>query len=120
MEKLYEFLDGELTPDVNEQIRAHLAECRGCFPHFEYERVFLRFMEKRAVIERAGADARQAGGTPVVVTFDPHPVRVLRPEKAPRECTMKQVRRENESPRGARARSAPPVPSRRSSLERWR
>ena len=41
----------------------------------------------RAVIERAMADARGAGGSTVVVTFDPHPVRVLRPEKAPRLLT---------------------------------
>ena len=41
----------------------------------------------RAVIERVLADARDAGGSPVVVTFDPHPVRVLRPEKAPRLLT---------------------------------
>ena len=33
------------------------------------------------------ADARAAGGTAVVVTFDPHPIRVLRPEKAPRLLT---------------------------------
>ena len=59
MEKLYEFLDGELTPDVDEQIRAHLAECRGCFPHFEYERVFLRFMEKRVAIEKAPPSLRR-------------------------------------------------------------
>jgi mycothiol system anti-sigma-R factor len=59
MEKIYEFLDGELTPDVDEQIRAHLAKCRGCFPHFEYERVFLRFLEKRAVIERAPPTLRR-------------------------------------------------------------
>lgn len=41
----------------------------------------------RAVIERALTDARKAGGTAVVATFDPHPVRVLRPEKAPRILT---------------------------------
>ena len=41
----------------------------------------------RAVIARATADAAQAGGTPVVVTFDPHPVRVLRPDRAPRLLT---------------------------------
>ena len=41
----------------------------------------------RAVIEQAIADARLAGGTAVVVTFDPHPIRVLRPEKAPRLLT---------------------------------
>ena len=41
----------------------------------------------RAVIERAMADAQEERGTPVVVTFDPHPVRMLRPEKAPRLLT---------------------------------
>ncbi len=37
----------------------------------------------RAVIERAIADARAVGGTPVVLTFDPHPAAVLRPQSAP-------------------------------------
>lgn len=41
----------------------------------------------RAVIERALADARNACGSAVVVTFDPHPVRVLRPQQAPRLLT---------------------------------
>src|SRR6478752_1606976 len=40
-----------------------------------------------AVIGRALQSARQSGGNAVVVTFDPHPVRVLRPEKAPRLLT---------------------------------
>jgi riboflavin kinase/FMN adenylyltransferase len=38
----------------------------------------------QAVIGRALRNARQSGGSAVVVTFDPHPVQVLRPEKAPR------------------------------------
>jgi riboflavin kinase / FMN adenylyltransferase len=41
----------------------------------------------QAVIGRALASSRQTGGNAVVVTFDPHPVRVLRPEKAPRLLT---------------------------------
>lgn len=41
----------------------------------------------RAVIERALGDARKADGTAVVVTFDPHPIRLLRPESAPRLLT---------------------------------
>jgi len=41
----------------------------------------------RAVIHRALADARAAGGEPAVVTFDPHPARILRPDKAPRLLT---------------------------------
>src|SRR5262245_41851880 len=37
----------------------------------------------RAVVERAMADAVAQNGTPVVVTFDPHPSAVLRPSQAP-------------------------------------
>lgn len=41
----------------------------------------------QAVIGRALADAEAFGGSAVVVTFDPHPMRVLRPEAAPRLLT---------------------------------
>ncbi|MBV9642199.1 MAG: bifunctional riboflavin kinase/FAD synthetase [Verrucomicrobia bacterium] len=41
----------------------------------------------QAVIGRALESSRQFGGSAVVVTFDPHPVQVLRPEKAPRLLT---------------------------------
>ncbi len=41
----------------------------------------------QAVIQRALEDAQRGGGTAVVVTFDPHPVRVLRPAQAPRLLT---------------------------------
>jgi riboflavin kinase/FMN adenylyltransferase len=41
----------------------------------------------QAVIGRAREDAERAGGTAVVVTFDPHPMRVLRPEQGPRLLT---------------------------------
>jgi riboflavin kinase / FMN adenylyltransferase len=38
----------------------------------------------QAVISGAVRRARQNAGGAVVITFDPHPIRVLRPEKAPR------------------------------------
>jgi len=44
----------------------------------------------KAVIERAASDAKAAGGTAVAVTFNPHPMRVLRPENAPRLITSTQ------------------------------
>ena len=44
----------------------------------------------QAVIGRALSDARAAGGTAVVVTFDPHPMRVMRPQQAPRLLTSTQ------------------------------
>src|SRR5205823_7993357 len=37
----------------------------------------------QAVISTSAEHARAASGTPVVVTFDPHPEKVLRPESAP-------------------------------------
>ena len=41
----------------------------------------------QAVIAAAVESARKGGGVPVVVTFDPHPIAVLRPEAAPRLLT---------------------------------
>ena len=37
----------------------------------------------QAVISTSAEHARAANGTPVVVTFDPHPEKVLRPQAAP-------------------------------------
>jgi len=36
------------------------------------------------IIERVRRSAGERGSTPVVLTFDPHPTRVLRPDRAPR------------------------------------
>jgi riboflavin kinase / FMN adenylyltransferase len=41
----------------------------------------------QAVISTSAEHARAANGTPVVVTFDPHPEKVLRPDKAPHLLT---------------------------------
>jgi riboflavin kinase/FMN adenylyltransferase len=41
----------------------------------------------RSVLLRTLADARAAGGSAVAVTFDPHPVKILRPSAAPRLLT---------------------------------
>ena len=41
----------------------------------------------RSVLLRALEDARAGGGSAVAVTFDPHPVKILRPASAPRLLT---------------------------------
>jgi riboflavin kinase / FMN adenylyltransferase len=41
----------------------------------------------QAVISTSARHAKEAGGTPIVVTFDPHPVKVLRPNHAPHLIT---------------------------------
>jgi riboflavin kinase/FMN adenylyltransferase len=44
----------------------------------------------QAVISTSARHAKNAGGTPVVVTFDPHPAKVLRPQDAPHLLTATQ------------------------------
>jgi riboflavin kinase/FMN adenylyltransferase len=41
----------------------------------------------QAVVSTSAQHARSANGTPVVVTFDPHPMKVLRPSEAPHLLT---------------------------------
>jgi riboflavin kinase / FMN adenylyltransferase len=44
----------------------------------------------QAVISTSARHAKEENGTPVVVTFDPHPVKVLRPDSAPHLLTATQ------------------------------
>lgn len=44
----------------------------------------------QAVISTSAQHARESGGTPVVVTFDPHPAKILRPNDAPHLLTATQ------------------------------
>ena len=46
------------------------------------------------IIERVRRGAAEHGGTPMAMTFDPHPPRVLRPEKAPKLLMTKRQRLE--------------------------
>lgn len=39
--QLWEYLDGELTDETMAAIREHLAQCRQCYPQFDFERAFL-------------------------------------------------------------------------------
>ena len=47
-DRLYEYLDGELTPADEAAVRTHLADCAGCFSLFGFESAYLRFLEARA------------------------------------------------------------------------
>src|SRR6202045_5003973 len=44
----------------------------------------------QAVISTSASHAQSVNGTPVVVTFDPHPAKVLRPKSAPHLLTATQ------------------------------
>lgn len=46
---LYEFLDGELTPEKKAHIQAHLEACSPCFEAFDFEAELLIVIEKKCV-----------------------------------------------------------------------
>jgi anti-sigma factor (TIGR02949 family) len=41
MRQLWDYLDGELTPERSDAIRRHVEMCSRCRPHSEFERAFL-------------------------------------------------------------------------------
>jgi len=42
MRQLWDYLDGELTPESEQAIRAHLAVCQRCHPQYDFDSAFLR------------------------------------------------------------------------------
>jgi len=58
-DRLYEFLDGELSAAADAQVRAHLTACAHCFGLFDFETAYLRFLEARARARVAPAHLRQ-------------------------------------------------------------
>lgn len=46
-ERLYEYLDRELTPEAEAKVREHLKACPPCGEHFDDEQAFLKFVEAR-------------------------------------------------------------------------
>jgi anti-sigma factor (TIGR02949 family) len=59
IEHLYEYLDGELTPEREAAVRAHLDTCTHCFSLFGFEHAYLRFLEARARAQHIPAELRQ-------------------------------------------------------------
>jgi mycothiol system anti-sigma-R factor len=59
IERIYEYLDLELTPEVRQEVEHHLRACADCGRHFEFERAFLRFLEARARGRGAGPEVKR-------------------------------------------------------------
>ncbi len=53
LEHLYEYLDRELTPDVEREIRVHLVDCPPCGEHHDFEALFLKFLHARCSAQSA-------------------------------------------------------------------
>ncbi len=44
MQQLYEYIDEELDEEMVEKIRQHLEKCQRCYPRYNFEKAFLRFL----------------------------------------------------------------------------
>lgn len=58
--RVYEYLDGELDLGDHEAVRRHLEKCRRCYPHFDFERLFLDYVHELGAAEerRPGLEER--------------------------------------------------------------
>jgi len=69
LEKLFDFLDGELDDSLETRLTAHVARCRHCFEQTDFERRFLEAVSAvrdaeqcpKALRERVLATLRAAG-----------------------------------------------------------
>jgi anti-sigma factor (TIGR02949 family) len=59
LERLYDYLDRELTPEWEEAVGRHLRECSACFCCFEFERAYLRFLEARIKAQGAPPEVKR-------------------------------------------------------------
>ena len=59
LERLYPYLDRELTPKDLEEVRVHLDDCGGCDSAFVVERVFLDRLRGSATSDVAPPGVRE-------------------------------------------------------------
>jgi mycothiol system anti-sigma-R factor len=53
LKHVWDYLDDQLTDEKTEELRSHLAECRGCFEYKTFQQNFLDAMS--TIAERPGA-----------------------------------------------------------------
>ena len=59
LDRLYEYLDGELTPVRAEEVRLHLERCAPCIAYSDFEHAYLRFLEARVWAQKAPEQLRK-------------------------------------------------------------
>jgi anti-sigma factor (TIGR02949 family) len=73
MQRLWEFLDGELGPEETAAFHTHLAMCATCYPQYNFEKTFLDALAAskcetcapQVLRSKLAAALRAAGFTPV-------------------------------------------------------
>ena len=47
MERLWDYLDGELAPEATLQFADHIAACKRCFPQYQFEFAYLEALARQ-------------------------------------------------------------------------
>jgi len=58
-EHLFEYLDRELTPQIGTEIRRHLVECPPCGEEFDFDKLFLQFLQARCRAQGAPLELKR-------------------------------------------------------------
>jgi anti-sigma factor RsiW len=56
---VYEYLDGELDIGEHEAVKGHLEKCRKCYPHYDFERLFLDYVHELGAEEESRPGLRE-------------------------------------------------------------
>ena len=59
VEHLYPYLDRELTPEIEREIKQHLAGCPPCDGQYDFEGMFIKFVRARCRAQGAPPELRQ-------------------------------------------------------------
>jgi anti-sigma factor (TIGR02949 family) len=59
LDHLYELLDKELSPGLETAVREHFDNCKNCFPLYQFETAFSRFLKARDQSARAPEELRK-------------------------------------------------------------
>lgn len=58
LDRLFEYLDGELEGATAGQVRAHLEKCRRCYPRLKFEKSFMEALSRARAGEEPPRDLR--------------------------------------------------------------
>jgi len=48
IEQLWAYIDGELAEGDARGVKTHLEACRGCYPHYDFQKAFCAFLRQHA------------------------------------------------------------------------
>lgn len=59
LERLWEFLDGELPPEDEAAVKKHLDVCNLCYPQYDFQRAYFEYAHRVAERDHASPSLRR-------------------------------------------------------------